>query len=811
MSSIFNIFSNLDNLKPENNDHVRKYKRENLNRTIPTPALSQGQKFNNYQQKIFNKYEKDIYRVNTKEGFTSASSGTSASSDTSASSGTSISSGTSASSGTSTGASQQSQQVLSQTQITSSQAQSYESLKQEYLSTLAKYDLILKQIHENAAKYLARVNPKNPYLNKTIQFSTGQTFYVTNQGIAKYVQSQSIWNSTGIPTNVVNIKIPWNDSYLNPGTSIPTKPPLVTGTYLTKNEVIGNEGTNVYVNQGLYDPSYSYIGCYADNSSSRGLPTSIQSSAQNYDASTCMQAAIDNGDNYFGLQNVNLTTGLGECWTGSSKSQAKQYGKGQQNCTQQSDGYFYGGLNSNSIYKTPKAKHIGNYSDQANRAMTAVNGGSQTYTYETCMQYAIDASYQYFGLQNLNKKGTAAQCFVSNDFTTATQYGHANKKDYGGKVVHVKGTDGHKYGIDWVNTIYEITGSAPYEGCYSDVSGTAMTAVDNGKQKYSYDSCQQYASSNGYKYFALQNVQSGGPGTAQCYVSNNLTTSEQYGQQEACPVVNGQTFGSSMINALYSVNGNTNFNSSQIGSVGYIDENSILYSYPDSNLQLSSNYTMYTNYDSPGNDIQNASVSGSTVNNCESICSLNQDCYGFTFDTSNNICYPKTSSIYPSSARQPSNTMDLYVRNKSIITPPSGVTPNIKNVDSVTFNSYTSSEEPTGSSYGLSNVSTTQKQELEQIQSTLKSLAQQIVNLNGTFNENDILVNSQSSTNMQSVDQYLIELNKVNKVLKQFKDDNYNNILNDSDIVVLQESYNYMFWSILAVGCLLITMNIGKK
>jgi hypothetical protein len=74
MTSIFNIFSNLDNLKPQNNDHVRTYKRENVNRQIPTPSLSQGQNFNKYQQQIFHKYEKDMYRVNTKEGFTSSSS-----------------------------------------------------------------------------------------------------------------------------------------------------------------------------------------------------------------------------------------------------------------------------------------------------------------------------------------------------------------------------------------------------------------------------------------------------------------------------------------------------------------------------------------------------------------------------------------------------------------------------------------------------------------------------------------------------------------------------------------------------------------
>jgi hypothetical protein len=36
-------------------------------------------------------------------------------------------------------------------------------------------------------------------------------------------------------------------------------------------------------------------------------------------------------------------------------------------------------------------------------------------------------------------------------------------------------------------------------------------------------------------------------------------------------------------------------------------------------------------------------------------------------------------------------------------------------------------------------------------------------------------------------------------------------IIHDSDITVLKENYNYYFWSILAVGTVLVTMNVIKK
>ena len=40
---------------------------------------------------------------------------------------------------------------------------------------------------------------------------------------------------------------------------------------------------------------------------------------------------------------------------------------------------------------------------------------------------------------------------------------------------------------------------------------------------------------------------------------------------------------------------------------------------------------------------------------------------------------------------------------------------------------------------------------------------------------------------------------------------NIQNILKDSDIVVLQKNYDYLFWSILAAGTVLVSMNIVKK
>jgi len=62
----------------------------------------------------------------------------------------------------------------------------------------------------------------------------------------------------------------------------------------------------------------------------------------------------------------------------------------------------------------------------------------------------------------------------------------------------------------------------------------------------------------------------------------------------------------------------------------------------------------------------------------------------------------------------------------------------------------------------------------------------------------------------QSIGNYLKEYKKTNNKIKNYASD-MNGIVRDSDINVLKENYNYYFWSILAVGTVLVTMNITKK
>ena len=47
--------------------------------------------------------------------------------------------------------------------------------------------------------------------------------------------------------------------------------------------------------------------------------------------------------------------------------------------------------------------------------------------------------------------------------------------------------------------------------------------------------------------------------------------------------------------------------------------------------------------------------------------------------------------------------------------------------------------------------------------------------------------------------------------LQNMSQNDINGLLKDSDLLVLQENYGYIFWSILAVGLLTVTVNVMKR
>jgi hypothetical protein len=599
----------------------------------------------------------------------------------------------------------------------------------------------------------------------------------------------------------------------------------------------------------------SFIGTWTAGDRSSAIQNiminSTSSASGSYTYEACQQAAINGGYQYFALQNVNTSSAKGFCAVSNSEPSATNLGisytpTNQQILWQSNTSGQTGNsailnisgslsvLNSSgaSVYSTPNSNaqpsnYYGCYADQSNRAMTGIVGNeAQSYDLASCQQAAKSAGAAYFGLQD-SSSGTNAQCFTSNDFSQTTQYGKASN------CTQINSsTDSWTFsGGGWSNAVYDTnnTNSNYYliivDGYMAICRGTGPT--DNQGtiwQTETFDklvSNSTYVSANG-KYG--QNwMPSGSTLAAGDFISSdngdlvlmmqtdgNLTLSTFKNALNCQKMSDGKIGGGSGANALYNIN-SVGY-PANMGLLAYIDQNSGITAYPSSNTQYSNNYTTFTGLNSSGNDILNTSFSNANVEQCQISCNNNAECAGFVMSSPSlgSTCYPKTVGMYPNSSGESDSDYTTYVRSLEPITPAPGISNIVNNITSALYQTFAPST-TNMPSYSLQNATATQQAQLTDLQNKLNSLSEQINNLTNNFSSGLQSANNQSETNVNSLGGYLQDLKSIKDKLIKNTDSNIDNILNDSDIVILQKNYNYLFWSILAAGLVLVSMNLARN
>jgi len=598
---------------------------------------------------------------------------------------------------------------------------------------------------------------------------------------------------------------------------------------------------------GTYRINFKGIWSSSDRSTAI-QHVSVMSSSVSEDATytydMCKNEAFNEGYKYFALQNVNTETSMGYCAVSNDSIATTRNGTAYivtniiplwDSKTTDTGSYCYltdqGALTvynsaGASIYNTDNSTaqpsdYLGCYGDTKDRAMPLHNSGKQKYSYQECRDIAEDGNYKYFGLQN-STSGTNAQCGLSNDLGTTTKYGKASNC--------TKLKDGTYSGGGWSNAVYSFDPTSFYYLIIQDDANmciyrgtgpndnqgqiwTSNTAGQQQKPDPKYTAAKgKYGknwiasgsglspgdfvgSTDGSSYLLMQS-----DGNLVLYTSENGENCQK--------MKDGNMGGGVDANALYEFN--ERGIPANLGKVAYIDSNSVLYPYPDSSIGLSNDYSSYTNYDSAGHDISGKSFSNATVDSCKLSCNSMQNCYGFAFDKTNQVCYPKDNTMYPKGSKTTNSTVDLYVRQPKITKPPSGITDKILNIDSLAYENYPKSDKEMKKSYGLINATSVQKQQLDQLESTMSSLSSQLVDLTTTFDTGSQNLEKQSQSNVKEIGGYLKDIKQTNTKIKGF-DTNINNILKDSDIVVLQKNYDYLFWSIIATATVLISINVVKK
>jgi hypothetical protein len=597
--------------------------------------------------------------------------------------------------------------------------------------------------------------------------------------------------------------------------------------------------------------SFGFYGTiYNDNNSTAiqnvQLSSSGSTSGGSYTYEMCKNGAINSEYQYFALQDVNPDTSQGYCAVSNDQPSITKLGPGQvpsgqvalwASKTSKQTGNsailsLSGALSvisssGQAVFNTPNSKanpsnYLGCYGDAPNRAMPLYNGGSQQYSNAQCQQIAQQNGATYYGLQN-STSGTNAQCALSTNLQQTTEYGKAGNC--------TKISDGSYSGGGYSNSVYNTSlpqsnyflilqddgNMVIYRGTSpSDNQGVIWATGTNSSKLQSAN--PNYAAAKG-KY-GQNFITQGSTLAAGDFVGSTSGNMALIMQSDGNLVLytfrlvtncqkmadNNQGGGLSA-NAIYDI-GKVGVQAN-MGKLAYIDQNSELHAYPASNFQYTNTYTKFDNTNSPYNDIPEAVYANATAEQCQTSCNNNAECAGFVFD-SNSYCWPKNSGMYPAANTLTSVVNDYtYIKNAMPATPPIGVSSTTNKTNSITYNNYANGG-ALSNEYGLANATSVQQQQLAQLQTQMNLLSNQISGLTTEFGDGSQMATKQMTTNVQGVGEYLTDLTQTNKKIQNYNT-SIDNILKDSDIVVLQKNYDYLFWSILAAGSVLVAMNIVKK
>jgi hypothetical protein len=450
---------------------------------------------------------------------------------------------------------------------------------------------------------------------------------------------------------------------------------------------------------------------------------------------------------------------------------------------------------------------------------TFVNNGAQQYNLQQCEQAAKQGGYSFFALQN-STSGTNAQCALGNSSTEAMKYGQATNC--------TQIADGSWSGGGLSNALYTTSNPVSnYTLVISDdrlqvLRGTSPSdnqgliwevKLDKGQPNANYvaskgkfgqnwiASGQTLAagdwigSPNGYAVLLMQ-------------ADGNLVAQTFKMAPNCQKMSDGMMGGGMAANAAYSLNKVAR--PDNIGKVAFIDANAELHAYPDTNQSYTNTYTLKKGVYTPGSDIPGASFADTTVEKCEETCNANTECAGFVTNAAGNYCWPQTKKMFPFGGKGvPNADRNSYIRNRVPTNPPSGVSQNTHNIDTVTYQQYPNGGAIGDNKYGVAKATTAQQQQLDQLQTRLTTLSKQMGSTTKGFRTGTSAAGAQSQQNVDGLNAYLHDLQYTNDNIDMLSSTNeLQNIVNDSDIVVLQKNYDYLFWSILAAGTVLVAMNI---
>ena len=261
------------------------------------------------------------------------------------------------------------------------------------------------------------------------------------------------------------------------------------------------------------------------------------------------------------------------------------------------------------------------------------------------------------------------------------------------------------------------------------------------------------------------------------------------------------SYGNIGANAVYNLGEGVANNGSKFNTLSYIDADSKLYTYDSLDVGVDSTYTDLNNINIPRND--NTTLSSiSTKDQCKSKCDSETTCIGYSYNMSLQTCNILQDADLQGGNMTSDNQYYSALKNKK----PKSTRTNVgisNTVVGVGSNQYTNYS--VGTSYKPDRVGW----DLSDDNSLMNKEADQVIG--NKYDAKSSQVQGQYKKNNVDYMDTTAEQKRSDLIEQGIRIGNYDKIVSDSDVVALQQNSSYLLWSILAVGTVLVSINIVRK
>lgn len=664
------------------------------------------------------------------------------------------------------------------------------------------------------------------------------------------------------------------DSYKTPGSIINSTPPLLVGGAMQSGQSCGYEGTNVYVTQSKpAKPAYS--GCYRDTANNPAMKLQNDGKVFTYDTcmqraidTSTKYFATQNYDSTSGLANCYISNDYAKITANDSadvftENKLWSFGYTGTNSTMKlsNNGNIYIYNDSNIMNKLSigpsdcnvvpnvisaswganvDSANVGNLTD----AVKALNKNKESiFTLSIPLDFADPAptKEKTFDLSYKCGTGGSAKSISKTAATKANVFtldcSDANVKDClchlilddGGKVTLNKGASpsnqpdviyrGSSYdGSDDAKKLawkdYDVTKSSKnilFMNKYDNLRKTNKNWIPSNS---GLSAGEWFASNDGLLIMQMR--------------ANGFLHLFTFSEEPGCTKVAGSGdsvlfYGKNLTNAVYGFDKVEN--NKNVGNIAYIDDNSGLRNYLSDMIGFDNTYTSYSDYNISGNDIASAQnpIDYSALKitkeeaeaKCRAECDKRSNSAGYVFDSENQKCWIKNDKINAATIKTPKQKYTVNLKK-----------PNVKNnascsktivpIFSELWDHYIEGKDMVPEdTCGLASATTSQQEKLTELKKRMQDLSTQIVKKMNSLENENVYINSKMKNTKNKYNKDITDyIDTLKDTLKfgEDSDNTLNSMLNDSDLVVLQENYKYLFWSIFAVSILIVTLsNVNKN